>query len=578
MKKIIIYLLFLFVTTFAQTAIKPQLLIMDFDLTDVKQSDFSKIDEIFITELQNTERFDVMSVHDRSSILQQNGISPSTICNDTDCFVNVGKIVQAERVIGAAIKKDKENFELTVKMIDVENSKVMMKSSVDFNNPDKSMLDYELKKIAREMAGLTDWQLPTGGAVDTEIKGKGTLYLNSNPSQASIYIDGKDTSLKTPATVKDLQAGAHFIRIEKESFSASIPIYLQADEFKKIGLQLDEIKPSLKILTKPAEAEVFIDNEDHDVSPLLASRLDAGEHLIRIRKQGYVDYISTVTVSGEFINDLIIDLQKWSSFSVLSEPADADVYIDDLYLDKSPVNDKLITPGKHLITIKKKGFKSYYQYINVEPGKSTLVKSKLESISQPEKKVETSSAAPAPERKTQTVDSQRSKQQDMPLTDNATDSIQSVSPKTTKGAVLRSTLVPGLGQHYSGYNKRSIIYPALELLMIGGIAWANSQYNTTIDDYDVIKIDYLNSVSDEQINLNRDLMLSTFDDIESYENQRNYFIIAAVGVWIVNILDAAFFEPKPESNTSMGIMNNSEPQICLSLNKEYAQIGFSLHF
>ncbi len=578
MKKIIIYLLFFFITSFAQTAIKPQLLVMDFDLTDVKQSEFSKLYDIFLTELNNTGRFDVMTVHDRSSIFEQNGISPKTLCNDVDCFVNVGRIVQAERVIGAVVKKQKENFQLTVKMIDVENSKPMLIRTVDFNNPDNSFFDYELKKIAREMAGVTNWQLPTGGAVDTEIKGKGTLYLNSNPSQASIYIDGKDMSLKTPATIKDLQAGVHFIRIEKESFSASTPVYLEADEFEKIGLQLDEIKPSLKILTKPTEAEVFIDNEDHGVSPLLASRLDAGEHLIRIRKQGFVDYISTVSVSGEFINDLIVDLQKWSSLTVLSEPADADVYIDDIYLDKSPVNDKLIAPGKHMIAVKKKGFKSYYQYIDVEPGKSSLVKSKLENISQPAKKVETSSAAPAPKRKTQTVESQRPKQEEMPVTDEQINEIQSVSPKTTKGAVLRSALVPGLGQHYSGCNKRSIIYPALEILMIGGIVWANSQYNTSIDDYDVIKIDYLNSVSDNQINSNRDLMLSTYDDIESYENQRNYFIIAAVGVWIVNILDAAFFEPKLESNNSMGNVKNSEPKICLSLNKECTRIGFSLHF
>lgn len=56
---------------------------------------------------------------------------------------------------------------------------------------------------------------------------KGSLYLTSNPAGAAIWLDGSNTSLTTPDTVKDIEEGVHNITLKltdyrDTTFSVSI--------------------------------------------------------------------------------------------------------------------------------------------------------------------------------------------------------------------------------------------------------------------------------------------------------------------------------------------------------------------
>ena len=120
----------------------------------------------------------------------------------------------------------------------------------------------------------------------------------------------------------------------------------------------------------------------------------------------------------------------------------------------------------------------------------------------------------------------------------------SLRPKTKTKAFMKSLLLPGWGQKYSDHSARAIIYPMLQIASIGGAFWANHKYNSAVDDYEPLQIDYLNAISEYEIKNAWTIMQNKYDDIDNWEKKRNIMIGAAVGLWLWNACDAFLFGPE----------------------------------
>ena len=129
---------------------------------------------------------------------------------------------------------------------------------------------------------------------------KSELRIESSPSSAEIWIDGINTNLLTPETIKGITPGTHTIRVRKYVRREDVwiekeqKIDIGAKEKKEILIVLpptpeekakQEMEPTgdLTITSTPPNAKIYIDNIDTNlITPETFYDIPEGEHEIRL--------------------------------------------------------------------------------------------------------------------------------------------------------------------------------------------------------------------------------------------------------------------------------------------------------
>ncbi|MBF0571050.1 MAG: PEGA domain-containing protein [Candidatus Omnitrophica bacterium] len=101
----------------------------------------------------------------------------------------------------------------------------------------------------------------------------GLIYVSTNPPGATVYIDGRMASQKTPTALRDLHPGEHFIRIELNGYNdweRSIPVIGKKATVLANALLIPEEWP-IKTISKGPYQNIFIaaDNILITTNPIL---------------------------------------------------------------------------------------------------------------------------------------------------------------------------------------------------------------------------------------------------------------------------------------------------------------------
>jgi hypothetical protein len=146
-----------------------------------------------------------------------------------------------------------------------------------------------------------------------------TLVVNSDPTGANIYVDGRDTGTKTPAQVS-VDKGSHVVLVRKMgyidetmnaqfvlgqtfNFAPSLRPLGNADSIKTVG-KMSKLfggkgaqpgQATLSIHTQPKGAQVAINQHIMDKSSPLDVALDPGNYVIDITLTGYAPLHKVIT-------------------------------------------------------------------------------------------------------------------------------------------------------------------------------------------------------------------------------------------------------------------------------------------
>jgi len=159
----------------------------------------------------------------------------------------------------------------------------------------------------------------------------GSISVKSTPQGASIYLDGKLQSDKTSAVIKDVEVGAHSIKLSLEGY--------------------DDLEKSTTVQA----------NQTAEVTGALTE----------IEKQ----------------RARIEPVKKAGAIFVESEPPAADIYLDEaLQKSKTPATIEDVAPGIHALKLSKLEYQEWTLQVAVEAGKTSRLSAKLIPIPQkPEK-------------------------------------------------------------------------------------------------------------------------------------------------------------------------------------------------
>ena len=225
----------------------------------------------------------------------------------------------------------------------------------------------------------------TGGVTPSNQQPEGNfLVMNVTPATARVSIDnGESRPVNADGTLKVfLQNGNHSYKVEADGYLANNGSVSMSGSRKQVSVTLKSTKASLTVKTTTSGSKIYID-EDYKGTDSWHGELTPGTYLVEARKDGFRSVSKTVTLAKQQTESITLPAlqQIFGSMMVDYEPVDADVYLDNTLIGKSPNVFTNIAAGKHNIKISKAGYADYTGSVTIQENKQASVSGSLSKSS-----------------------------------------------------------------------------------------------------------------------------------------------------------------------------------------------------
>jgi hypothetical protein len=373
----------------------------------------------------------------------------------------------------------------------------------------------EIEQIHSILAGQSD-------TLNLQLPPAATLVVRTDPNEAEVWVNTLFKG-RTPVTVRNLPPGPALLKLRHlRCLDYLTEISLLAGQTQTMAFNLTPRTSSLLVESIPADAGVEVDGQPQGKTPLEVKNLAFGEHLVRVKKSGYSTYEQRVVIQNEAPQSIKVkfEIAKGTLF-LFPRPNDALVEINGERLRNISTTGLLLFPGDYTLHARRPGYENFTRQLSIGPGEGLSLNV------------------------------------DLP-------------PKTAKKALLRSLLFPGLGQRYAEKQTRFRLFSWLEATSLLGAVVSDLVFDVKIKDYHDRRRDYLQALSEENLNATRQQMDDAYLRAESAETWRDAFVFAGAGIWLLNLLDAALLPPLRPQRGEMGLFLSQAPHLW--------QIGMAARF
>jgi eukaryotic-like serine/threonine-protein kinase len=228
----------------------------------------------------------------------------------------------------------------------------------------------------------------------------GQMTLNSTPQGAQVQLDGAtDPSWVTPLAVSSLDPGQHSITLTKSGYvTDSRTVKITSGSKSAVMVHLVQLMATLSASSSPAGASIYVDGKDMGKVTPAQVNVDKGQHVVLIRKAGYLDETAaiqfalgqTVALSptlrsmGNVDNIRTVGKVKklfggngaqpgQGTLSIRTQPKGAQVAINQHMLDKGSPVEVMLDPGNYVVDITLTGYAPVNRVITVDKGGKVVV-------------------------------------------------------------------------------------------------------------------------------------------------------------------------------------------------------------
>ncbi len=202
------------------------------------------------------------------------------------------------------------------------------------------------------------------------LKKYGSIFLESEPSNANISLNGKDIGT-TPASLNTVPHGIHLVEVIKDGHEVwRRKVKVEPGKKKSLTAALQLQTGSVNVESNPAKAMIYLDGKYVGTAPVSLKSIPPGTHELEIKLDGYDVWSELVNVEAGKEKVLTASLQmNTGSVMIESEPAKAIIYFNGNKIGQTP---DIIIPdsiGTHFVEVKKEGYKTWTKSVDIEPGK-----------------------------------------------------------------------------------------------------------------------------------------------------------------------------------------------------------------
>jgi serine/threonine protein kinase len=227
----------------------------------------------------------------------------------------------------------------------------------------------------------------------------GQMFIDSSPQGAQVQIDGKtDASWVTPLTLSGLSAGQHTVTLNKSGYASdSRTLAIASGGKASVATRLAQLAATLAVTSNPSGANVFVDGKNTGKLTPAQVLVDKGQHVVLVRKSGYIDETSSVQfVLGQTfsfspalrplgnVDDIRTvgkmkklfggkEAQGMGTVSIRTQPKGAQVAVNQHMLDKDSPVDFLLDPGNYIVDITMSGYLPVHKIITVDRGAKSVI-------------------------------------------------------------------------------------------------------------------------------------------------------------------------------------------------------------
>ncbi len=239
--------------------------------------------------------------------------------------------------------------------------------------------DYGIERV--ESGNVYRLTVLTGGSQPLQQQAHGNfLVLQVTPNSARVSIDnGEPRAVSSDGTLKVyLNNGSHTYKVEADGYLLKTGTVNMAGTRQQQNIILQSTKASLTVKTSTSGSMIYVD-EDYKGTDSWQGDLTPGTYLVEARKDGYRSSSTTVTLSKQQTETITLPAlqQIFGSLMVDYEPVDADIYLDNRLLGKTPNVFGNVAVGKHSIKISKAGYADYAGSVTIEENQQTSINGSL---------------------------------------------------------------------------------------------------------------------------------------------------------------------------------------------------------
>lgn len=210
------------------------------------------------------------------------------------------------------------------------------------------------------------------------------LFVSTNEKVATLHLDGNQ-KVQTPCyTFLDV-GKTHTFRAEAEGcHTEMITVDLADGRAKIVPITLNANSATLSLVCPTIEAEVFVNHLSYGKTPVTRDRLRPGTYTITYQAEGYLPKTVKVEIVEGETREVSTTLEpippEPALLSVVTEPKDARVYVNDSYRGSSNLSGIELDAGKVTVSVEKSGYRKESKTIQVEYGKEHSLTFNLQKV------------------------------------------------------------------------------------------------------------------------------------------------------------------------------------------------------
>jgi formylglycine-generating enzyme required for sulfatase activity len=187
-----------------------------------------------------------------------------------------------------------------------------------------------------------------------------SLSINVDPAEAAVDIDG---GLVVKLADRYLiRRGVYTVNITSPRYyPVQQELIVGADRNQQYSYQLQRLPGHLRVESTPASGvEVWVNEELRGTAPLEVRNLSHGRHELKLVADRYLPYTEIIEIEGldqVQVHNVALT-PAWSEVILKTEPAGAEVFVDDVQAGVTPLTAEILQ-GEHHLRIALPGYKAW---------------------------------------------------------------------------------------------------------------------------------------------------------------------------------------------------------------------------
>lgn len=211
-----------------------------------------------------------------------------------------------------------------------------------------------------------------------------SLNISSTPPGASVTVNGLSVGV-TPCVAERLPSGENKVLLTLTDY---VPyqdtVKLRAGDSQSVGVTLQPMPASLSVMSTPAGAQVYINDQLRGPTPLVVDSIVPGNYSLRLELDGYDTQTQSVELNKRDSRVVEFTLSKRvGTLEVVCDQGGVAVQVDGESRgttvqdggDRTPSTFRLeLGVGEHRLELRKKGYVTVEKRITIAQGESVRVR------------------------------------------------------------------------------------------------------------------------------------------------------------------------------------------------------------